>query len=843
MAEQDRKRHFILEGTAETERFQSPQQGGSKSSVPNRDRKQHGRRLLGQIRELHPHLVAAREAQEAIGMEEGFGIQVEFESFPDIELAFESLDRTQPGEQPDIKLLNVRHEKVVEEERTFATVLVPDGKLQVFETLIQDYLDESKDVTNGPKNRRLINTISEIRAATLAALWVDGSDLFPDSDEKEVWWEIWLSVKGDQEATNDQFKQQAEELGFRFAPGEIQFPERTVLLAYGSVRQMKSSVLILNSIAELRRSKETAEFFDSLLPDEQPEWLDELLQRLTVSTRDTDDADVPHVCLFDTGVNHGHPLIFEALDSSDLHTVEPGWGTDDSDGHGTGMAGLALMGNLTDALDSQAQIDVAHRLESVKLLPRDGHKNRDARHHGYLTTEAVARPEITSPQRRRLFSMAVTARDDRDRGRPSAWSAALDRLAVDAEGNGESPRLFVVAAGNVENPNAWKDYPKSNSTDGVHDPGQSWNALTVGAATHLVEIDEPDAGGYEPVAPAGGLSPFSTTSETWQPQWPLKPDVVFEGGNAAQDAIGAVWMPSLSLLTTNRDPQERLFTTTNATSAASALAARMAAQLMAGYPELWPETIRALIVHSAEWTDKMQQAFLPATGKAKKKDFERLVRHCGFGIPDLERALWSVENSLTMVCEEQLHPFRRDGQKPPTLGDMHLHRLPWPLQELEALGKTRVEMRVTLSYFIEPNPSARGFSGRYLYESHGLRYDVKRPTESERDFRARINVAARDEEERTRSVGDGPNWVIGKQNRHKGSIHSDIWRGRAADLASRGMIGVYPAAGWWQKRPRLERYGSAARYALVVSIHAPKANAELYSAVVNEISASSVTQV
>ena len=405
------------------------------------------------------------------------------------------------------------------------------------------------------------------------------------------------------------------------------------------------------------------------------------------------------------------------------------------------------------------------------------------------------------------------------------------------------PRLFVVAAGNVKDPNAWSEYPASNTTDGIHDPGQSWNALTVGAATQLVQITEPDAGGYQPIAPAGGLSPFSTTSATWQANWPLKPDIVLEGGNAAKDALGAVWMPSLSLLTSNSKPEVRLFTTTNATSAASAMAARMAAQLMAEYPGLWPETIRALIVHSAEWSDAMRQAFLPANDQPTKMKIANLARHCGFGVPDLDRAMWSVENSLTMVCEEQLHPFRRDGRKEPTLRDMNLHRLPWPLEELEALGETPVSMRVTLSYFIEPNPSERGFSGRYRYESHGLRFDAKRPAESEADFRARINAAARDEEERTRSGGDDPGWVVGKQNRHKGSLHSDIWLGSAADLASRGVIGVYPALGWWKTRPRLERYDRPVRYALLVSIRAPEVDVELYSAVANQIAVPVAVQV
>ena len=278
------------------------------------------------------------------------------------------------------------------------------------------------------------------------------------------------------------------------------------------------------------------------------------------------------------------------------------------------------------------------------------------------------------------------------------------------------------------------NYPHSNDTDGVHDPAQAWNALTVGAFTEQVQITGPDAEDYAPIAPRGGLSPFSTTSLTWEKYWPLKPDVVLEGGNAAKDLFSAVTADSLNLLTTHHRTAERIFTTTNATSAAMALAARLAARIMVVYPTLWPETVRALIVHSAEWTEAMQHASLPATGAATKTDYRHLVQRCGFGVPDLDRALWSVDNSLTMVIEERLHPFQREGAKLPTLRDMHLYNLPWPREELESLGDTQVEMRVTLSYFIEPNPSRPGVRSRYRYESHGLRFDVKRPLETLDEF-------------------------------------------------------------------------------------------------------------
>ena len=45
----------------------------------------------------------------------------------------------------------------------------------------------------------------------------------------------------------------------------------------------------------------------------------------------------------------------------------------------------------------------------------------------------------------------------------------------------------------------------------------------------------------------------------------MKPDVVLEGGNVARDQLGISTTNSLSLLTTNNRPHERMFTTVNAT--------------------------------------------------------------------------------------------------------------------------------------------------------------------------------------------------------------------------------------------------------------------------------------
>ena len=818
MANEDSEthRHFILEGFTDTEPYRS-RGGGSGRIVPPRNREEHAAALTAQLDNVRTAVQEA--ATDPEDPEDGLGIQVEFQSFPDIDLAFESLSRENQG----IELRNVRHR----DDITYATVYVPTGKLQHFEGLIRDYLGRRQDsIGRSRDNQRLLDAIQAIRAASVRALWTDDDDAFPEDDTEPFACEIWLPAGRDRKGAIAAFRDRAASIGMQVSPGELLFPERTVLIARTSVAMIQQSIATLNSIAELRRAKETADFFDALTLEEQSQWLNHLLERTTFNG----GPDAPHVCLLDTGINRGHPLFSPILGTTDLHTVEPAWGTHDDAGHGTEMAGLAIAGNLTDVLDRDDDIEVEHRLESVKLLRDDGANGTDSRHHGYLTAEAVSRPEIDHPERPRVFGMAVTARDNRDRGRPSGWSATIDALAADSDNQGETPRLLVISAGNVEDNSDWEQYPDSNDSDGIHDPAQAWNALTVGAYTNLTRISGPDTENYEPIAPAGGLSPFSTTTLSWQRQWPLKPDIVLEGGNAATDLLGAVPMPSLSLLTTHHDSTNRLFTTTNATSAATALGARMAAQVMATYPELWPETVRALIVHSAEWTPAMRQAHLPPNHA--KRDYRQLVQRCGFGVPDLERALWTVANSLTLVVQARLQPFQKVRGKRPATHDMHLHRLPWPHDALEALGDTDVEMRVTLSYFIEPNPSQRGNS-RYRYQSHGLRFDVKRPTETSSAFRARINAAV--EQDGSNTGTSDPHWLLGTDNRHRGSLHSDIWRGTAAELASRAQVAVYPTMGWWRTRDRLGCANRTARYALAVSIRAPDSDVDLYTEVANEI--------
>lgn len=130
---------------------------------------------------------------------------------------------------------------------------------------------------------------------------------------------------------------------------------------------------------------------------------------------------------------------------------------------------------------------------------------------------------------------------------------------------------------------------------------------------------------------------------------------------------------------------------------------------------------------------------------------QSLVRRYGYGVPDVERALLSTRNDLTLIVQDELQPFQREGTAAAKTRDMKLHRLPWPKDELAAAGDAQVELRVLLSYFVERNPGERSWTRRHRY-AWRLRFRVKHATESVDEFRARINQAAR-EEEGVRLVG------------------------------------------------------------------------------------------
>lgn len=825
--------HLIVPRGPEPVRFTSPSSGRrERPTLPARDRAQHAQNLIAQLEAIAEVAEARSEEQKAFGLEDGYGIYLIFESEPNFELKFESLDLTRSG----IELCTV---KTTADNRTQATVFVPDGKLDLFLKRVVAYRDKmtkprEEDGPTRPQNQDLVEGIADIQLAALEALWNERDTAFPDPDTVMTW-EVWLRrSKGIDQL--ERLHAHAAVFNLEVGTQSVSFVDRKIVLVRGTARNLSRSIDILGMIAELRLPKATAAFFTEMTAIEQMAWIDDLAGRSIAPP-----TGAPYVCLLDTGVNHGHPLLVQIADAADMHTYKPAWGTQDWKDHGTPMAALASYGDLTDALAGAGPLTLTHRIESVKIVhPHDHH---EVELYGAVTQESTYRVEVNG-DRRRVFCMAVTAPDGRERGRPSSWSAAIDSLA--AGGPDEDSRLIILSGGNSD-PGQRHLYPDSNMTDGIHDPAQAWNALTVGGYTEKTQIDTAKYPGWEPLAASGDLAPASCTSMTWG-KWPIKPDIVMEAGNMgrnpefeAPDYID----DALQLLSASKDfATGKPLTSFGDTSASTGLAARFAAMVLAKYPHLWPETVRALMVHSAQWTPTMLARYTDTDGTV---DIKGLTRTFGYGAPNLRDLLSSLDNSLTLLVESELQPFFKDVEDNNRLKtrEMRLHPLPWPTEELASLENTTVMMRVTLSYFIEPSPGERGWTPRYGYQSHGLRFAVRNALESVQAFQQRINRFAREEDYEAPGLAD-PGWRFGYANRSLtsvGSIHSDEWTGTAVDLASRGYLAVYPTMGWWNKRPHLEGWKKSARYSLVVTIATPGIESNIYTPVANQIGIPIVTEV
>lgn len=799
--------HLYLHGSGKPEPYTS-KTPPPRHALPQRERLAHAEAIRDTLRTALAAAAAQRDQRDPALLAGTAGFYLDFEIPAGSENAAELLE----NRLKHIELVAFR--QPITTEPAIATVFVPDTASDHFLKKIDKY--EKEDTKKGnPKGEALIARIDRVAIAAVRSLYTDDPELYPAEDQA-IWWEVWL-----RHGYTDSFRTVTERLNLVVQQSRLSFPDREVCLVYGDTSAIGRLFLNCDSIAELRRAKDLPGQFVTWSNVEQAEWATDLADRIV-----TPINDGVAVCILDSGVTHTHPLLAPALAPNDVQVYDPAWQLEDSRGHGTNMAGIVLYGDLASLLESSDQVALTHRLESVKVLPDQG--ENDPKLYGAITRDAVSRAEISAANRRRAVCLAVTSDIDTNRGRPSSWSSAIDQLCF---GEADYKRLILISAGNIRQGISQDDYPARNETEPIENPAQAWNAITVGAFTEKTTIVDPTFEGWEPLAPMGELCPTSRTSIPWERQWPIKPEILMEGGNWAVSGDDCDCPDDLGILTTYRDPTLRHFDIFRDTSAATAAAGNLAGRILAAMPERWPETVRALMVHSAEWTPAMKQQFDAAHAENQKR---ALLRKYGYGVANYDRAVLSANNDLTLIAEDDLQPFWKDDGSIKTR-HMNLHQFPWPRTELEELGELQVELRVTLSYYIEPNPGERGWLRRHRYASHALRFAVKRELESVDEFRGRINAAAEAEEAGLAPIAGGADrWYLGRI-RNVGSIHSDHWYGNAADLAKKSAIGVYPIGGWWKENPAHARYDRRVRYCLVVSIRAANGDVDIYTPVHTQI--------
>jgi hypothetical protein len=820
--------HLTVTDRAEDRDFH--RRGRGDPRIRDVERRAHGGKLRGDLTSALSEAEDERSAFEddELTLEElkALGVIVVLQAaeraFP---LDLDRLERLsrhrKTAKRPQWLLLTVNPPADDQPER--AVVWVSDDYRTAFLKLFEDFLNRDTQ-TGKPRNRELVANIASIRRAVLRDLWQ--SDGEPPT-AGAAWWELWLTRT---EVGVDLLRAFAAANNFRMSERRMDLTDRTVVWLEARWDDLHALPFTSIPVAEIRRP-EFVDTVEDLARDEQDELTTDIVERTTAAA----DA-APAVCHLDSGVHRSHVLLSHSLSPTDMHSVVDLNGVDHL-GHGTLMAGLALYGPLDDLLTGTAAVALAHRLESVKVLPVAPGVN-DRRAYGLVTAQGAAAVEAGSPQRRRAFCMPITAPPEARAGEPSLWSASIDALSAGTDIGGSdggialigrpdpsASRLFLISAGNVRDRQPGADYRELCDTSGIEDPAHAWNALTVGAYTELTATpSDPSFAKWASLAAEGDISPHSRTSLTFAArQWPIKPDICMEGGNVLTDGVDFVDNhPLLSVRTTSaRD--DLALASANATSAATAQAARLAARAMAAYPSYWTETIRGLLVHAADWTPAMRTEVQGASNKTAR---QAMLRRYGWGVPSESAVLTSSANAVTMVTQDEFIPF--DGPDH-AARRFRLHGLPWPGEALRNLAETVVQLRVTLSYFIEPSASRRGWRRRYAYASHGLRFELIAPLEQPTDFVARINGDAQDEEAGIRPSGGSDRWYIGDNQRNLGSLHQDIWEGTGAELADCDLIAVHPVGGWWKNNKRADRADLPLRYSLIVSLRTAALDVDLYT--------------
>lgn len=773
-----------------------------------RIRGQHGARLRGELAAAYDAFDAQRQTDERLGEPEGVFLELELRAGTSVE----AIERKRDGYTPGAVRVDESGQRVV-------GLFVPDDARGLFDSILEEYSTGPLTERGSAPRKAFVEPIDAIRQAHFETFWTDAPERLPEPGV-EMWWEAWC-IRG----REVKFVEMVEALGARTADAEqwLRFPEHVVVPVLATRAVIELVLFARLSVVELRRASDTPTFFlDELDTDEQIAFTETLAERV-----EWPGADAPAVCLLDTGVNRAHMLIEPSLSEADMAAVHEAWGVDDTEGHGTGMGGLALFGNLVPLLAGDEAVSLRHRLESVKLLPPRGFPPTEERFYGARTKQAVALPELTRPRRKRVFCLAIT-NEDRSGVRPTTWSAAIDQetAGVSVAGDNVPKRLFVVSAGNAPTPIEYAQLPDLDALE-IEDPAQAWNALTVGGYTDLVNIDESALPGYTPLTAAGDISPYTRTSTLWpQGKTPFKPDIVMEAGNrAVSPAKTDVYcVNSLALLSTGSQVDRHPLIPFRATSAATAQAARLAARLMEALPDYWPETIRALIVHSAEWTPNM---IAQLDGAPTKQDRCMLLRRFGHGVPSFERAAASAQNHLALISQATIQPYRRSSKG---MNECHFYSLPWPREVLEGLGEQDVKLKITLSYFVEPNPGSSAVFDPFRYQSFGLRFDLKRRNESSSNFAKRVNKKIReDEADKPPKTVDADHWRFGANAISAGSLHCDEWTGPAINLLNRDLICIRPVGGWWNNRASAQIRGQEARYALILSLKAADSEVDLHT--------------
>ncbi|MBD2482067.1 S8 family peptidase [Planktothrix sp. FACHB-1365] len=503
-----------------------------------------------------------------------------------------------------------------------------------------------------------------------------------------------------------------------------------VLESLSNIAPMRMSDRYIGEYICIARIKVTHEVLELLLLEEMVKEIDRPPQPAFERTADYNlpISELPEVVVpseencgilvIDSGVQRGHPLIAPVLGETEVFPDTKRQfikgGSDDVNGHGTNVAGIAIYGNVENCIN-QRSFDPTAWLFSARVTNENNEYDEDLLVETQLDQAIRAFVEQYPNCKVINISLGNANQIYRDGLKQFRLAAKIDEIAYQYQ---HKNIVFVISAGNAfyeeaESDEQLKtDYPNYllKTSARIIDPATSAIALTVGSLSlGRGSITEPSDVRRQAIAKLSGYpSPFTRTG--FGVDGMIKPDVVDFGGDLVLDLSyrEGLGLPKtkilpdnvagVSVVTLSKDFNSSLFQICSGTSFAAPRVANIAAQLFTKYPDASSNFIRALIVNCAVLPKEIPTQFQCQGKKSKSEHIKKRLAIYGYGQPDLQRAMYSAKNYV-VLSEDNISI---------KVGYFHIYEIPQLPPEFFEVKGTRI-LSITLA-FDPPTRPTRGDS-------------------------------------------------------------------------------------------------------------------------------------